>query len=371
LIDYAYTGDFTFNLLNAGLIPGLREMGLLELHLGDDGPLMKFGSDGVDVSMLGTQILNAGIRSLVNLISGINRQEEINIDRPLYPEEELEPEPDPAPDIEERVAALFERSEAEESVHETPPEPDIEEKVAALLERNEAEESVHETPELKEPELKEPELTESELAKKEAERIENEQNRIKREAEEVAGEKQLKKARELYKDASAELGKNNQKTLGAVTGLRQNNTCLVYTIYLLYQLTAPASISRLRILEGVRDAIKNGSINSTNTDNNARVDKFKEFIETMNTAIYGKKDKEKWNYDKIMTSATEFFNSDYEYGIMVYEKFGEWSIPEKKRSTHFLLVDNKNKKIYDPWPGGIGSTWKVDYFLSGIRPLKK
>ncbi|MDR1046348.1 MAG: hypothetical protein LBL64_01105, partial [Treponema sp.] len=208
LIDYAYTGDFTFNLLNAGLIPGLREMGLLELHLGDDGPLMKFGSDGVDVSMLGTQILNAGIRSLVNLISGINRQEEINIDRPLYPEEELEPEPDPVldpapepvPDIEERVAALLERSEAEEEpVHETPElkEPELKE------------------PEPKKPELKEPELDKSELEKKEAERIENEQRKIKRETEEAEGEKQLKKARELYVDVPAKPGKNNQKTLGA------------------------------------------------------------------------------------------------------------------------------------------------------------
>jgi hypothetical protein len=226
-------------------------------------------------------------------------------------------------------------------------------------------------PELKEPVLKEPELDKSELEKKEAERIENEQKKIKREAEEAEGEKQLKKARELYVDVPAKPGKNNQKTLGAVTGLKENNTCLVYTIYLLYQLTAPISISRSRMLEGVRGAMENGGIDKTKTNNSASVLSLKKFIAAMNTAVYGKKGGEEWNYGTTMTDVTEFFNSDYEYGIMVYEKNGEWNISEKKRSTHFLLVDNKNKKIYDPWPDGIGSTWKDKYFPSGIRPLIK
>jgi hypothetical protein len=73
-----------------------------------------------------------------------------------------------------------------------------------------------------------------------------------------------------------------------------------------------------------------------------------------------------------MTDATEFFNSDYQFGIMVYEKNGAWDIPDGDRSRHFLLIDNKNNKIYDPWPGGIGSTWKDgSYFLKEIRSLKK
>jgi hypothetical protein len=337
LIDYAYTGDFTFNLLNAGIIPGLREMGLLELHLGDEGPFMKLGSDGVDVSMLGTQILNAGISSLIDVITGINRREEIIIERPVYPEEELEP----VPDNEERVAALLERDEAEtESVNETF-------------------------------ELKEPELTESELEKQEAERLNNEKKRLEREMAEEEGKEQLKKVKELYEDAAKELGQWNQKTLGAIVGLEQNNTCLVYTLYLLYHLTAPASISRYSLLEGIRKAMENGSINNTKTDNNARVDDFYRFIETMTTVLFGDKAKEKWSYGKSLADATEFFNSNYEYGIMVYERIESWRSGDEERPKHFLLVDNKNNKIYDPWPGGIGSIWKADYFLKEIRSLIK
>jgi hypothetical protein len=317
-------------------------MGLLELHLGDEGPLMKFGSDGVDVSMLGTQILNAGIRTLIDVITGINRKEEIIIEHPVYRDEELEP----APDTEERVAAVLERNEAETEFMET--------------------ESVPETPE-----LKEPELTESELEKMETERLNNEKKNEQERLEEN-GKEQLRIVKELYEDAAKELGQWNQKTLGAIVGLNQNNTCLVYTLYLLYHLTAPASISRYSLLEGIREAMENGSINSTKTDNNARVDDFYKFVETMTTVLFGDNAKEKWGYGKTLTNATEFFNSDYQFGIMVYERSESWNIPDEERSRHFLLIDNKNNKIYDPWPGGIGSTWNDgSYFLKEIRSLQK
>ncbi|MDR0656148.1 MAG: hypothetical protein LBG22_07535 [Treponema sp.] len=346
LIDYAYTGDFTFNLLNAALIPGLREIGLLELHLGDEGPLMKFGSDGVDVSMLGTQILNAGIRSLADIISGINRREEINIDRPVYREEELEPEPDPAPDIEERLAALLERSITEE-------------------------ETVNETPE-----LQEPELTESELEKQEAERLINEKKKNERERLEQNGKEQLEFILENYTDAIQEIanghkGLLDQKTLAKIVGLYENETCFVDAVMLLYLLNASTYEAKYYLLQGVINSIKNGSINSTQTKENSTVEDFNKYSETMAQALNGKNTKEIWEYGASFTDATAFSNSDYEYGIMVYERIESWKSYDEERSRHFLLIDNKNNKIYDPWPGGIGNTWKDDYFLKEIRSLKK
>ncbi|MDR2303921.1 MAG: hypothetical protein LBE10_04980 [Treponema sp.] len=359
LIDYAYTGDFTFNLLNAGIIPGLREMGLLELHLGDEGPFMKFGSDGVDVSMLGTQILNAGISSLIDVITGINRREEIIIERPVYPEEELEP----VPDTEERAAALLERDEAET---------EEEERASALPERNEAEtESVPETPE-----LKEPELDKSELKKREAERLYNEKKKNERESLERNGEEQLEFILENYADTIQEIvhghkGLLDQKTLAKIVGLYENETCFVDAVMILYLLNASTYEAKYYLLQGIVNSIKNGSVNGAKTKENSKVEDFDKYSKTMAQTLNGKDTKEIWEYGKSFTDAAAFFNSGYEYGVMVYEKNGAWDIPDEKRSRHFLLVDNKNDKIYDPWPGGIGSTWKNDYFLKEIRSLKK
>jgi hypothetical protein len=323
-------------------------MGLLELHLGDEGPLMKFGSDGVDVSMLGTQILNAGIRTLIDVITGINRREEINIEHPVYRDEELEPAPDD--DIEERVAALFERNEAETEFMET--------------------ESVPETPE-----LKEPELTESELKKMEAERLNNEKKNARERLEEN-GKEQLEFILENYADTIQGIvygykGLLDQKTLAKIVGLYESETCFVDAVYLLYLLNASTYEARYPLLRGVLDSIKNGSINSAKTKENATVEDFDKYSKTMAQALNGEDTKEIWKYGGIFTDAAAFSNSDYEYGVMVYEKNGGWDIPDEKRSRHFLLLDNKNNKIYDPWPGGIGITWKNDYFLKEIRSLQK
>jgi hypothetical protein len=64
-IQYAMGNDFTLNLLNISLIPGVNASGgLLEMHFGHDRFSMKFGSGGADISRVVYNFVKWGLDAL-------------------------------------------------------------------------------------------------------------------------------------------------------------------------------------------------------------------------------------------------------------------------------------------------------------------